>query len=186
MENANISFAGCGFLGIYHIGVASCIKEYAPHLLLNKISGASIGAIAGACLLAGVPLGNIYLIFVIVLGVNDFWFDKVNFVVGAFTSDMLQLIYEIRQRTLGPFNPLVHVQNMLREMIYNVSTSYLYDNSIEYFIGGNANLFTIYFRGCRKMLIKLLTVDYSSLWRKLLMEAMSFCPNSSLKRNLWM
>lgn len=58
MENVNVSFAGCGFLGIYHIGVSSCFKEYAPHLLLNKIAGASIGALAACCLLTDVPLGK--------------------------------------------------------------------------------------------------------------------------------
>jgi Patatin-like phospholipase len=54
----NLSFAGCGFLGIYHVGVAACLKKYAPHLLVNKISGASAGAIAGCCLLCDVPLGK--------------------------------------------------------------------------------------------------------------------------------
>ncbi|KAF4530078.1 hypothetical protein B566_EDAN001334 [Ephemera danica] len=52
----NLSFAGCGFLGIYHVGVAVCLKKYAPHLLLNKISGASAGAIAACCLLCDLPL----------------------------------------------------------------------------------------------------------------------------------
>lgn len=37
----NLSFAGCGFLGIYHVGVAVCFKKFAPQLLLQKISGAS-------------------------------------------------------------------------------------------------------------------------------------------------
>lgn len=54
----NLSFAGCGFLGIYHVGVAVCFKKYAPHLLLNKISGASAGAIAACCLLCDLPLGE--------------------------------------------------------------------------------------------------------------------------------
>ena len=33
----NISFAGCGFMamGVYHLGVASCLQTYAPHVLLN-------------------------------------------------------------------------------------------------------------------------------------------------------
>ncbi|RZF33739.1 hypothetical protein LSTR_LSTR007998 [Laodelphax striatellus] len=52
----NLSFAGCGFLGIYHVGVAVCFKKYAPHLLLNKISGASAGAIAACCLLCDLPI----------------------------------------------------------------------------------------------------------------------------------
>ncbi|XP_065199881.1 patatin-like phospholipase domain-containing protein 2 [Planococcus citri] len=94
MESVNISLAGCGFLGIYHVGVASCIKKYAPHLFMNKISGASIGALAGACLLTDVSL-------------------------GVFTSEMLHIIYEIRRRPLGPFNPLVNVQTMLRNILIN-------------------------------------------------------------------
>lgn len=57
-HNMNLSFAGCGFLGIYHVGVAVCFKKYAPHLLLDKISGASAGAIAACCLLCDLPLGE--------------------------------------------------------------------------------------------------------------------------------
>ncbi|CRK98649.1 CLUMA_CG012052, isoform A [Clunio marinus] len=52
----NLSFAGCGFLGIYHVGVAVAFKKYAPQLLLQKISGASAGALAATCLLTGMPL----------------------------------------------------------------------------------------------------------------------------------
>lgn len=54
----NLSFAGCGFLGIYHVGVAVCFRKYAPHLLLNKISGASAGAIAACCLICDLPIGK--------------------------------------------------------------------------------------------------------------------------------
>lgn len=54
----NFSFAGCGFLGIYHVGVAACLKKYAPNLLVNKISGASAGALAAVCLLCDSPLGK--------------------------------------------------------------------------------------------------------------------------------
>ena len=34
----NVSFAGCGFLGLYHVGVASCFKTYAPQLYLYNVS----------------------------------------------------------------------------------------------------------------------------------------------------
>ena len=54
----NLSFAGCGFMGIYHVGVAACLRKYAPHLLLERIYGASAGAMAAACLLCDVPLGK--------------------------------------------------------------------------------------------------------------------------------
>ena len=33
----NVSFSGCGFLGLYHVGVASCLKTYAPQLYINKV-----------------------------------------------------------------------------------------------------------------------------------------------------
>ncbi|KAF5308852.1 hypothetical protein FQR65_LT00552 [Abscondita terminalis] len=86
----NLSFAGCGFLGIYHVGVAVCFKKYAPHLLLDKISGASAGAIAACCLICDLPLGDM-------------------------TSDVLRLAIEARSRSLGPFSPSFNIQNLLLE-----------------------------------------------------------------------
>ncbi|XP_026802289.3 patatin-like phospholipase domain-containing protein 2 isoform X1 [Pangasianodon hypophthalmus] len=46
----NISFAGCGFLGIYYFGVYSCLLERAHHLIksTSKICGASSGALIAA------------------------------------------------------------------------------------------------------------------------------------------
>ncbi|KAL0103302.1 hypothetical protein PUN28_017528 [Cardiocondyla obscurior] len=88
----NLSFAGCGFLGIYHVGVAVCFKKYAPHLLLNKISGASAGAIAACCLLCDLPLGEM-------------------------TSNVLRVAGEARQRTLGPFSPSFNVQEILLDSL---------------------------------------------------------------------
>ncbi|XP_007453992.1 PREDICTED: patatin-like phospholipase domain-containing protein 3 [Lipotes vexillifer] len=54
----SLSFAGCGFLGFYHIGVTRCLSERAPHLLSNarRFFGASAGALHCAFLLSGVPL----------------------------------------------------------------------------------------------------------------------------------
>ena len=43
--NTNISFAGCGFIGIYHVGASVCLKKFAPHLLKNKIGGSSAGRV---------------------------------------------------------------------------------------------------------------------------------------------
>ena len=34
----NLSFAGCGFLGLYHLGVVSCLKTFAPHVFTAKVS----------------------------------------------------------------------------------------------------------------------------------------------------
>lgn len=59
----NISFAGCGFLGIYHVGVASCLLEQAPFLVHNArhIYGASAGALTATALVTGVCLGTNHL-----------------------------------------------------------------------------------------------------------------------------
>ena len=57
-ERPNVSFSGCGFLGIYHVGVATCLKEYAPHLVQTKIAGASAGALVATALIADCCLGK--------------------------------------------------------------------------------------------------------------------------------
>ncbi|RLU18498.1 hypothetical protein DMN91_008855 [Ooceraea biroi] len=88
----NLSFSGCGFLGIYHVGVAVCIKKYAPQLLLNKISGASAGAIAACSMLCDLPLGEI-------------------------TSNVLRVAREARQHVLGPFSPSFNIQDILVESL---------------------------------------------------------------------
>ncbi|XP_062563795.1 1-acylglycerol-3-phosphate O-acyltransferase Pnpla3-like isoform X2 [Armigeres subalbatus] len=86
----NLSFAGCGFLGIYHVGVAVCFKKYAPHLLLHRISGASAGSLAACCLLCDMPLGEM-------------------------TSDFFRVVNEARSHSLGPFSPRFNIQTSLLE-----------------------------------------------------------------------
>ena len=53
----NISFSGCGFLGIYHVGVIQCLRENAPSLIprFKVVAGASAGAIASLVLLSNCP-----------------------------------------------------------------------------------------------------------------------------------
>ena len=57
-QNLNISFNGCGFLGIYHIGVATALRTYVPDFRIENVSGASAGALAAVCLIGGVPTGK--------------------------------------------------------------------------------------------------------------------------------
>ena len=59
-DNINISFNGCGFLGVYHVGVACALKYYLPNMKFKNICGASAGAMAAACLIANVPLGKFF------------------------------------------------------------------------------------------------------------------------------
>ncbi|CAH1966930.1 unnamed protein product [Acanthoscelides obtectus] len=86
----NISFAGCGFLGIYHVGVVCCIRQYAPQLMFAKVSGASFGAIAAASVVIGISLGDM-------------------------TSDVLRVCAEARKRSLGAFSPSFNINRLLLE-----------------------------------------------------------------------
>ncbi|CDW57522.1 Phospholipase, patatin family [Trichuris trichiura] len=86
----NFSFSGCGFLGIYHVGVAAAIKEYAPDLVVHKISGASGGAMAACALICNLCLGQV-------------------------CSDILRVSILARQRALGPLHPSFNLTSIIRE-----------------------------------------------------------------------
>ncbi|KAI3371251.1 hypothetical protein L3Q82_023868 [Scortum barcoo] len=90
----NISFAGCGFLGIYHVGVASCLLEQAPFVVLNArhIYGASAGALTATALVTGVCLGE----------------------TGASIIDVAK---EARKRFLGPMHPSFNLVKIVRHML---------------------------------------------------------------------
>ncbi|KFD49067.1 hypothetical protein M514_10009 [Trichuris suis] len=86
----NFSFSGCGFLGIYHVGVAAALKEYAPDLVVHKISGASGGAMAACALIC-------------------------NLCLGQACSDILRVAILARQRALGPLHPNFNLTSIIRE-----------------------------------------------------------------------
>ncbi|XP_013869094.1 patatin-like phospholipase domain-containing protein 2 [Austrofundulus limnaeus] len=90
----NISFAGCGFLGIYHVGVASCLQEQAPFLVQNArhIYGASAGALTATALVTEVCLGE----------------------VGA---NIIDVAKEARKRFLGPMHPSFNLVKIVRHML---------------------------------------------------------------------
>ncbi|CAH3149527.1 unnamed protein product [Pocillopora meandrina] len=88
----NLSFAGCGFLGVYHLGVATCLTSHAPQFLKNvtAFAGASAGSLVAAVLATSAPL------------------DK--------CSDyVIELTHEARRHPLGPFNPQFDLVGSLRK-----------------------------------------------------------------------
>ncbi|XP_066489583.1 1-acylglycerol-3-phosphate O-acyltransferase Pnpla3-like [Tiliqua scincoides] len=91
----SVSFAGCGFLGVYHIGAATCLRERAPHLLRDArhVYGASAGALAGAVLLGGGSL------------------------VEACAA-VMAVAKEARKRNLGPLHPSFNVMKIMRDGLY--------------------------------------------------------------------
>ncbi len=54
---SSLSFAGCGFLGLYHVGVAACFRQYIQLNSSTKILGASAGALTAMALCCQLPLG---------------------------------------------------------------------------------------------------------------------------------
>lgn len=90
----NVTFAGCGFLGIYHVGVASCFSVHAPKLVQNA-GGASAGALAACCMLCGCDLGSI-------------------------TEDVLNTASKARSNTLGPLHPRFDINQVLLDGLKRV------------------------------------------------------------------
>ena len=54
----NISFAGCGFHGIYHFGVISCLQRHGKNIMkdIRGYGGASAGSLVAAMLATSTPL----------------------------------------------------------------------------------------------------------------------------------
>ncbi|XP_034382566.1 patatin-like phospholipase domain containing 3 [Cyclopterus lumpus] len=87
----NLSFAGCGFLGIYHIGVASCLLEKAPYLIkgATKLYGASAGALTASVLASQACITKC-------------------------CEDVLEVAKEARKRNLGPLHPTFNLVKVIR------------------------------------------------------------------------
>ncbi|CEF59390.1 Patatin/Phospholipase A2-related domain and Acyl transferase/acyl hydrolase/lysophospholipase domain-containing protein [Strongyloides ratti] len=89
-NDISLSFAGCGFLCIYHAGVCAAIKEYAPQLARNKICGASAGSIAATFLLCDICISKA-------------------------TSNILQVVTQARSRALGALHPSFNLLQLVRD-----------------------------------------------------------------------
>ncbi|KAH9412474.1 Patatin-like phospholipase domain-containing protein 2 [Dermatophagoides pteronyssinus] len=88
----SFSFSGCGFMGLYHVGVASCLREYAPISPDTKFLGASAGSLAAASLVCDMPLGES-------------------------TSEILNVAMRARARALGPFHPSFDINRILYDLL---------------------------------------------------------------------
>ncbi|XP_008292477.1 patatin-like phospholipase domain-containing protein 2 [Stegastes partitus] len=90
----SISFAGCGFMGIYYVGAVSCILERFPRFILgaSKIYGSSAGALTAAILTLGIPI------------------DKC-------CSDLMFMAKEARKYRLGPLNPAYNLMQIVQDSL---------------------------------------------------------------------
>jgi predicted acylesterase/phospholipase RssA len=57
-NNIMLSFAGCGFLGIYHVGVVSAFRELSPSILKRKVVGCSVGSLVAAAVVCNLETGK--------------------------------------------------------------------------------------------------------------------------------
>lgn len=55
----SFSFSGCGFLGVYHVGVAACLRDHTDVSSRREIkfAGASAGALVATTLLCDINFG---------------------------------------------------------------------------------------------------------------------------------
>ena len=55
-HRTTVSFAGCGFMGMYHVGVGLCLQEHVSNYLreIKTVYGASAGSIVAVSAICGV------------------------------------------------------------------------------------------------------------------------------------
>lgn len=92
LDPMNLSFAGCGFLAFYHLGVATCLSSHAPKFLksVTAFAGASAGSLVATMLATSSPLNKC-------------------------TDFVYELTEEARSHPLGPFNPQFDLVGSLRK-----------------------------------------------------------------------
>lgn len=56
----SLSFAGAGFLSLYHVGVIHCLRQRAPRLLrgASRFYGSSSGALIAVSIVSGMSVGE--------------------------------------------------------------------------------------------------------------------------------
>uniref|UniRef100_A0A8C5VZF4 Acylglycerol transacylase n=1 Tax=Microcebus murinus TaxID=30608 RepID=A0A8C5VZF4_MICMU len=88
----SLSFSGCGFLGLYHIGATRCLSERAPHLLRDArmLFGASSGALHCVVCTAGIPLDLTLQI-------------------------LMELVRMAKRRNIGIFHPSFNISKYIRD-----------------------------------------------------------------------
>ncbi|XP_072035086.1 patatin-like phospholipase domain-containing protein 4 [Amphiura filiformis] len=97
-QEVNVSFAGCGFLGIYHLGVLRCFLTHGKPMLhkVKRWGGASAGALAAASIIC-IP-------------------NKLDEALGLMNT----LISDVQGKPLGPLTPGYNMMNTLRSQLEKI------------------------------------------------------------------
>ncbi|XP_052016806.1 1-acylglycerol-3-phosphate O-acyltransferase PNPLA3 [Apodemus sylvaticus] len=88
----SLSFAGCGFLGFYHVGATLCLSERAPHLLRDARTffGCSAGALHAVTFACSLPLDHIMEI-------------------------LMDLVRKARSRNISTLHPFFNINKCVRD-----------------------------------------------------------------------
>ncbi|OXB69631.1 UNVERIFIED_CONTAM: hypothetical protein H355_004670 [Colinus virginianus] len=130
MKHVNLSFASCGFLGIYHLGAAAALYRHGKKLLkvVKDFAGASAGSLAATVLLA-VPENIEYVLDTTV----ELTFYNENCYESIFNGEYFnfqkcqQFTYEfaeeVRKLDFGAVTPGYDFMKRLREGIESILPS---------------------------------------------------------------
>ena len=83
-KNLELTFSGCGFLGIYHLGVVDCLRKGIPNLTdrIDKIYGCSAGCLVGMMLLCDKQMSEcLKVVKDVVVELKELWGGPLNFKV---------------------------------------------------------------------------------------------------------
>lgn len=105
------------------VGVGTCFKKYASHLLLQNIVGASAGALVATLLLLDKPMGkerNDYfksLRFEQLVRIKNNNFIIAFSLVDFVASEFFNVVAAARNHSLGPFSPSFDIQKVLTRLL---------------------------------------------------------------------
>ena len=89
-QGPSVSFAGCGFIGVYQVGAVAALRTFAPHLLDSNILGSSSGAMLGIALAADLSSEDI-------------------------VRSILNIANKVSEKVLGPITPAFDLTAVFRK-----------------------------------------------------------------------
>lgn len=89
----DVSFSGCGFLGMYHVGSLTCLQKFQKHVEIKRSLGASLGSVVACASLLNYP-------------------------APLLREKMNKVISNSRKLSFGAFNPAFDVSKILREELF--------------------------------------------------------------------
>ena len=128
LPKVNVSFSGCGFLGIYHVGSYACLKEHQERSLeyiqnqnekqnKNEITNSSLESEHNnhelPCFVIDKALGASAGALVAAALVVDYPPQRLK-------SKFLEIAKDVQSMAFGPFNPKFNVNTMFREELNQV------------------------------------------------------------------